>query len=250
MAEAAAVTLKLPPFWPADPEIWFTQVEAQFATKGVTIDNTKYHYLVASLSPETAAEVRELLIAPPDTDKYKKLKEAVIKRTTSSAQARIKQVLTAEELDGRKPSTFLRRLRQLIGNNQALISDDLLKQLFVSRLPSHAQAILATSEADSLEKMAETADKIMEVVGPQIAAVDSSSEVAELRKEILEMKGLLRSRDREPQGAKQRNRSRTPGPRSADGESGLCWFHFRFGNKAKKCRDPCSFVPENATGSR
>ena len=61
----AGVSLKLPPFWQNDPTLWFAQVEAQFQTRRITSQATKFAHIVASLPPDVAQEVRDLLIDPP-----------------------------------------------------------------------------------------------------------------------------------------------------------------------------------------
>ena len=71
----AAVNLKLPPFWSSDPEVWFKQVEAQFRTRHITAQSTKFDHINASLSPEFATVVWDLIIRPPVDAPYDSLRQ-------------------------------------------------------------------------------------------------------------------------------------------------------------------------------
>ena len=97
--EVAEVSIKIPSFWPADSEVRFAQIDAQFYKHGITVPKIKFDHILASLAPEFATEIRNLFISPSSDDAYDVLKAILTKRTTASQQCKLQQLLNAEELD-------------------------------------------------------------------------------------------------------------------------------------------------------
>uniref|UniRef100_A0ABD2WXI7 Integrase catalytic domain-containing protein n=1 Tax=Trichogramma kaykai TaxID=54128 RepID=A0ABD2WXI7_9HYME len=85
----------------------------------------------------------------------------LIERLSASEEQRVRQLISEEELGDRKPSQFLRHLRSLAG--ATIVQDNLMRQLWLHRLPSSVRAILATQTDAALDKLAELADKIIEI---------------------------------------------------------------------------------------
>ena len=73
-----AVVVKVPTFWPTHPEVWFSFLESQFATKNITADDTKYYHAVQGLDKTTAEEMSAFLLNPPAISKFYALKTLVI----------------------------------------------------------------------------------------------------------------------------------------------------------------------------
>ena len=58
--------------------LWFAQIEAQFATRNITKQWTRFNYVVAAFSNEYATEIRDLILNLPQEDAYSKLKDLLI----------------------------------------------------------------------------------------------------------------------------------------------------------------------------
>ena len=71
----ANVWMKLPAFWPDAAQVWFTQADAQFAIRSITVSKTKFYYWVAVLPQDVASQILDLICAPPAGDPYGVLQE-------------------------------------------------------------------------------------------------------------------------------------------------------------------------------
>ena len=240
-----AYAIKIPPYWPADPQVWFAQVEAQFAARGITAQRTMYHHIVGSLSTEVAMEIRDLLLQPPEDRPYEVLKRKLIERTAASEQRRLRELFTAEELGDRKPTQLLRRMQLLLGDKAGTTDGSIIKELFMQRMPQNVRMVLASvSDSTPLDELAALADKIREVAAPSIAAVSipsqGTSEIEQLRAENARLQQQISALQATTRPRRRRSRSRNQGRHRSPSQPGLCWYHRRFGEAARKCAQPCT----------
>ena len=165
------------PFFPNEPDLWFVQVEANFAMRGITSQKQKFNCAVASLPASLVIEMKDVLLNPPSSSQYDRLKEEIIGRTAVSQQKKLQQLLHTEMLGDRKPSQLLRRMRSLAGNNQ---DESLLKHIFLERLPPQIHPILAALDSSlSLDKVADIADQVLDRTPPPPPTIAAVSRVAE-----------------------------------------------------------------------
>ena len=243
-----AVSIKVPPFWQGDPEVWLAQLNSQFVLKNVTNSLTKFNYVVGALGGEIATEVRDLIVSPPTEQPFEKLSEALIRRTTVSDGQKLAELLGMEDLGDRKPSQLLRRFQQLGG--PGILEAPITKQLFIQKLPVDVQMILQSCPGD-LEQLAEVADKIVEVAPSQVAinSVQRKGESPDLHDRLCRLESRVNAIVDSNFG-RPRQRSRTPARfRSNQTKGTLCYYHETWGSKAHKCVQPCSYDVSSKSGN-
>ena len=225
-ASISAVSIKLPEFWPEDPEIWFIRVEAQLRSRAVTHDQTKFDYVVAALNNVTAAEVKSVLVNPPAEDKYKAIKQALKSAFGKTQAEKDAELLNISGLGDRKPSALLRKLESL--NNNA---ETLRQAFFVAQLPSQVRSILALEDFADIHDLAKAADRIVEA--------QNISQPANLAAASVRQQPRFQYRNAPPR-------------QKLTKENFICNYHQRFGPDARNCRPGCLFsklIASNSAGN-
>ncbi|XP_069961646.1 uncharacterized protein [Bactrocera oleae] len=116
--EVAKVSIQIPPFWHAKPELWIAQVESQLMPQG--------HTVVAAIESNVLAQISDIILNAPNSDMCPTLKSRIMTQFADSEQKRVKKLLQEQELGDMLLSQLLREMRNLRGSE---INDNILKSI-------------------------------------------------------------------------------------------------------------------------
>ncbi|KAH6931285.1 hypothetical protein HPB50_023484 [Hyalomma asiaticum] len=174
--DVAALQLRLPTFWRNNPQLWFAQVEATFDLHHISSEISRFRHLLCNVSPEVAEEVADVIAAPLNDAPYQRLKQSILDRTTTSESARLRHLLTSEELGDRRPSQLLNSMRQLLRSSDVDSNGALFRELFLQRLPQSTRLVLAAAGDLTLDRLAQLADRVHDATSATVAALSSTPE--------------------------------------------------------------------------
>ncbi|CAB0009587.1 unnamed protein product, partial [Nesidiocoris tenuis] len=245
--QSKSVNFIPPPFWKANVPIWFGQVEAQFRMKGINDDDDRFDCVIGAIDSSVLAQVGDLITNPPALNKYDTLKTRLIGCFSDSEEKKLQKLLQETKLGDQRPSHLLREMRELANNR---VSEEILKTLWLQRLPANVQGILSVSADPNLATLAILADKILEVCDPRNSVcvvnnelpirnrsrspnADIADRIEALTRRFDEFESRYSSRLPRP---RDRSRTRSKSPRrlsrsarqKVDDGSWLCRYHFRF----------------------
>jgi hypothetical protein len=256
---AAGAALRLPEFWPETPASWFIFAESKFRLKNITSEQVKFDLLVSCLQRESIRQVLDVLERPDQTAPYTCLKERLMVSHELTDFQRIEKLFQMDQLGGRKPSELMNQMLEICPRGEE--KNKFFLFLFLQRLPRELRVMLAEENISEPRDLAAKADRHWAMLNHQTHGLVAPITAAESEEPVIaavQHAGRGRGRGRGG-GGRGRGRGGHQQQQQQDGQSayapphptapgtlarfstGLCHFHWSFGDKAKKCETPCSW---------
>ena len=225
------VTPALTTFSEGNPRAWFLLADTRFACSKITKDVEKTGRILEALPASVFERIAPWLeTKTADTLKYEDLKEELLSHYTASAHSRAKQIYDMVQNSTEKPSDRWRKMDALQTNAEGKALD-MTWELWLLSLPSRVRIQVQDSSQDR-SKIIRKADSLLK----QLEEDDPAHTMAIQRH-------------------KQRPHKREDRDDRDQITDGTCWYHHRFNNRAKKCKEGCKHfstfsAPKNGSGDR
>ena len=216
-----AVAVKLPTWWPDQPEVWFARVDAIFRQRNITADATQFDHVLATLDNDAATRVLDVIRAPPAGRSYQALRDRLVGALALTDFERACKIIDGLTLGDDKPSMLMDRMLAVYGPGQP---DFLFRAHFLLKLPESVREHLHQDAAADLHALAKRADN-------QWALRKSSTAAPVLAGNLDNINAIRNPKD--PKRPQKSRNTTTPS---------MCFYHAKFGDQAQKCRQPCSYT--------
>ncbi|XP_065205457.1 uncharacterized protein LOC135835213 [Planococcus citri] len=172
------VRFTLPSFTPSDPKTWFAAVEHIFTANEIEDEAAKFSNLLQHLESDQLSYICDVISSKTDKKKFSSARDKLTSVYGQSRSQEISKLLQDTHVEeGLKPSIVLGKLRTLAGEN---FDKDLLKSIWLKKLPKRTREFLAVSEA-GIDEQAKLADRLFETYesnGFSTASVQSANVLA------------------------------------------------------------------------
>ncbi|KFD51218.1 hypothetical protein M514_07818 [Trichuris suis] len=217
-----AVSLKLSTFWTSQPQVWFEQVEAQFNLHQISADTTKYYHVVSALDHDTACRVVDFLRHPPASNKYDSLKELLTRTFGMNESERAARLLHMTGLGDRTPSQLMDEMLALMNGHKPCF---LFRQIFLEQMPNDIRLLLADSDFTYPRQLAARADILWHTRQQDSASIN-------------------------PLRTRQSASAPTRRAKDDTDKAKWCFYHRRWGSKARNSRSRCTYPGNDLAGSQ
>ena len=265
-AAGGSRSVKVRDFWPSSPHAWFGVIESQFTLRNITSQQERFS-LVANVLPEASARKITHLLSSPPADCYDALKAALLSTHQVTEMQRMELLFNMDNLGSKRPMDLLSEMLELVKPGEE--KTQLFAMLFIRRLPPQVRVQLTEDDHTDLRALAAKADRCTSFLARQSTAAAISSAIASPADDGNEPsefavsavsrggqqnrfnrrggKQQQQPRQQQQQQSRQQQQQQQP-PEESDApadlarlSSGLCVFHFRYGSKARSCRQPCAW---------
>ena len=230
----SVVSVKLPPFWADQSDIWFAQAEAQFALRNITSSLTKYYHVTTTLPQEIATSVLDILRSPPTENPYETLKKRLVQTFNATDYQRAEQLTSLPGLGDRKPSQLMNSMLSLLPDNYT--TGFLFDFLFLQRMPVEIRGHLVTRKFETPRDMAAKADEYWSIRQKMSHITSVNQTLVQPNENFEPINEVLAIRNSST--ARQNTRPNRSVPNT---DNTVCWYHRKWGTTAQSCRSPCSF---------
>jgi len=245
------ISVKPIPFSNKCPEIWFLQMESQFALAKITKAETKYHHVLSSIPIEVAGNLS--ISANQD---YDELKKQILDGLKENKHTLIDKALSAIELGDRRPTQLVNEIKRRFSEIGLPIDDNIVKSRLLSSLPCTIRSALVGHDSASLDQYAAIADSMLAVAGNPVSnfvgAVNADNRHSQSNRYDGNANAPPERYDRNRNAPSERygnDRQQRQTPRQSfaprpffDGQRPrVCNSHIYWGEKARNCRSWCQW---------